>query len=166
MASQALLTPFTPLSLNEQVTGGWTHRIIIKAADCVAAGAVNTIDFLLPKVAVGSIVFNPSIYLVTPFVFSDATILTTTLSVGDGASATTFLAASNIAGTGQTTPVAAATVYVDTARVAAAYAVSTNTQLRSTITVTSAKNLSTCTAGEVHVFVEIRNLSELTYPQQ
>lgn len=157
------ITPAQQLSLQESAQGDYTHKIIVTKADLVAAGAVNTIVLTFENpVVVGKVVSNPAVFIVTPFTFSDGTILTGTVSIGDSAAPTTYLAASNVQGVGATTPVLANVAYA--AAVTKAYAAASNLNL--TVTVTAAKNLSTCTAGEMHIFWQERNLTELCYPTQ
>lgn len=166
MATVSILTPYQALSLNEAIQGDYTHKAIIKAADVNALGATTTPGtFNLVNLPAGYVVTNPAMCVVTPFTWSNASIVVATVAFGDGSSTTTYLSASNVIGTGGTTPVTAlVTVY--SASVSVAYAATTNSQLKATMAITASQNFNTCTAGEVHIFWQQRLLSELCYPQQ
>lgn len=151
------------LAANESWQGDYTHKHSVTYLDLQALAAGNSQVFTVePVVAVGKVLSNPALYVVTPFVFSDGTILTATESFGDGSSATQYLPATNIQGAGATSPVTAG--FCAAAAVVKAYTVASN--LNVTITVTAAKNLNTATAGEVFILWQERQLSELGYPQQ
>jgi hypothetical protein len=152
------------LAANETWQGDYTHKHSVTYLDlqALAAGVTSQVYTVETPVAVGKVVCNPALYVVTPFVFSDGTILTATESFGDGGSATQYLPATNIQGAGATSPVTAG--FCAAAAVVKAYTAASN--LNVTIAVTAAKNLNTATAGEVFILWQERQLAELGYPQQ
>jgi len=167
MPNPSVIAGVQALSEPETAFGGYTHKAIITAADlqALATAVVTSQVFNIATIPVGMVLSNPAAYVYVPFTFSDGTILVGTISVGDTGSGTAYLAASNVQGTGATSPVALGASYADTgSRVIKAYSATNTLQL--TFTVTATKVLNTATAGEVHIFWEQRQLAELVYPQQ
>jgi hypothetical protein len=166
MPNLTLLSPFQELSITEVSKGNFTHKCKITLADLNAVPSATTasVVFNLPNLGAGNVVADCAVYVQTAFTFSNASILVNTVAIGDGSSATTYLTAKNIGGTGMTTPVAVGACYVTSTPVA--YPVSTNGQLIATVAVTAAQAFNTATAGEINILFDIRNLADLAYPQQ
>jgi hypothetical protein len=170
MSNLTLIAPFQTLSLNEVAQGGWTHKVTFTMNDCNAVPSATTgsAEWNLMLLGAGYIVQSVAIYVVTPFVFSNASIVIGELQIGDGAAATTYFATAanqKVQGTGATSAVAAGACYITTTTTPVAYAVATNAQLNMTMTVTTSQALNTATAGEVDIFFKITNLAQLAYPQ-
>lgn len=82
------------LSQNEAASNGYTHEAIIQAADLASQTANNTALTLniINPVNVGSVVKDVTAYLDTPFQnTADGAFNSTTFSVGDTASISTFM---------------------------------------------------------------------------
>jgi hypothetical protein len=165
MSNATLLTPFAPLSINEAAVGDFNYVAILKSTDLagLAGSVVSNQTWNLMNLPAGAIVASAAIVVITPFVFSNASIIITNLGVGDGSSGTTYFATKNVAGTGQTTPIAAGACYLTTTGVA--YPVTTNSQLSCILTVTTSQALNTCTAGEARILFSVRNLLDFGYSQ-
>lgn len=140
------------LFLEESIRGGWTHEAKITYTDlaALANGATATFNLaVLPSAtqatgAPAADVFGfVGLYLKTPFVFSDGTLISSTFSVGDvtnGVASDLAATECNAAGTFITAK--QGTTWV--AYVAALTKIVT-------VTGTATKNLNTATAGEVHI---------------
>lgn len=107
-----------------------------------------------PVVPIGTLVRLQSMKLITPFVFSDATILTSAVTVGDGGSANRYLAS-----TETSTASGAAITYAPGTGTRFAYT-ATDTILAA-FTGTAAKNLNTCTAGAIGFYLAVEDLTQL-----
>jgi hypothetical protein len=142
---------FSPLILEEQGKQGFTHRLDFSFRDIPAGIAVNTA--WVKDVAVipnGSIVYNAFLLLVTPFQdLSDAAFNTSTLSVGDAASATRYLNAveTNLNGTEVLNSFTSAVNFIYTAAGV----------LRLTLNAMAAKTVSDLDKGQAIVLLTIGN---------
>lgn len=167
MSNLTLIAPFQTLSLNETAGQYYTHKAILTMNDCnaVASATTATAEWNLQLLGTGQAVVGTGIYVVTPFVFSNASIIIGSLQVGDGSAATTYFASTTakIQGTGATSAVAAGACYANSTVVA--YPVATNAQLNVTMNITASQAFNTATAGEVHIFFRVINFAQLAYPQ-
>ena len=139
--------------LPKEQYGNFTHQVVITAGDLTEATAA-TAQVLAPiTVAPGVLVVNVAAKLVTPFQdASDAALDTTTITVGDGAAAAAYLASMELNENG---------TEID-------YKAGTGTQkayiVADTIDVTvgapnSGKALADVDTGEVHIFLQLADLS-------
>jgi hypothetical protein len=167
MSNLNLIAPFQTLSLNEVAGTGYTHKCTFTMNDCNAVPAATTgsQEWNLMLLGAGYVVNKVAIYVVTPFVFSNASIVIGNLTVGDGSATSTYFSSTTqkVQGTGATSTVAAGACYITGTPVA--YPVATNAQLNMTLTVTTGQALNTATAGEVDIYFSVTNLAQLAYPQ-
>lgn len=150
------------LFIEESVRGGWTHEAKITYADLAALANGNTTTFnlaVLPSAtqtsgAPAADVFGyVTLYLKTPFVYSDGTLVSSTFAVGDSTNG----AGSDLAAT----ECDAAGSYV-TAKQGTTWAAYTSALTKQvTVTGTALKNLNTATAGEVHILFTWVPLSQI-----
>lgn len=166
MAS-TLIAPFTTLSLNEVSGNHYTHKATFTANDCNALPSATTAtnSWNLQLLGAGWVVLGAAVYVATPFVWSNASVVIAQLQVGDGSAATTYFASTtqSIQGTGGGAAVAAGACY--TAATQVPYPVATNAQLNMKLTITTGQAFNTATAGEVHIYFRAVNLAQLAYPQ-
>jgi hypothetical protein len=167
MSNLTLIAPFQTLSLNEVAGQFYTHKATFTMNDCNAVPSATTATQIwnLPLLGTGWVVLGAAIYVQTPFVFSNASIVIGELQVGDGSAITTYFATAAsqpIQGTGATSSVAAGACYVTNTTVA--YPVSTNAQLQFKMTITTGQAFNTATAGEVDFYFRAVNLAQLSYP--
>jgi hypothetical protein len=136
----------------EKIAGGWTHEAKITYADLAALSAGNTATFALASLPAAAPTGFPAsdvfgwvqLYLKTPFVFSDGSLISCAVTVGDATNGVTFdLASTELASAG--TFITAKTSNTWNSVIAA---LTKNIYF----TGTAAKNLNTATAGEVHIF--------------
>lgn len=145
------------LSLNavERRETGFTHKVSLTYADLTAAAGSQAVQ-IFPKTGnlpAGIVAWKAAFRLVTNFSGGAASALT--MSVGDGGSATALLAAVSVLN--GATPVA----YKAGAPVKA-YTSADNIQ--ATFTATGA-NLNTLTAGEIEIYLELRDLNDMALPK-
>lgn len=153
------------LSTIAERSGGWTHYFKITNADLTAGATTQTLQLIGTAqngLAAGDIVRSVAFYLATPFSGGSATNLTMQLgwdyATGTDApagllAAVELLAASRVVA-GDGTGSAFATLRTGFAAVEGA-------DIEALFTSTGA-NLSTITAGEVRVFLQINKLSSIT----
>src|SRR5271165_2112234 len=128
------------LTIEEGHGWGWTHEATLTYADLAALANSATANFKLSTNGVGNVFGNVSLYIDVPFVFSDASITSCAVTVGDSGSASTDLSSSEVSSAG-TSIVAKA----GTSKVAEATALQKNVYFTST----SGHWLNTATAGSL-----------------
>jgi len=167
MSNLTLITPFQLLSLNEVAGQFFTHKATLTMNDCnaVPSATTATVEWNLQNLPLGTAVLGCGVYVQTPFVFSNASIIIGSIQVGDGSAATTYFSSTTakIQGTGATSAVAAGACYAVNTTVA--YPVTTNSQLNVTMNITTGQAFNTATAGEVDIYFRVVNFAQLAYPQ-
>jgi hypothetical protein len=129
--------------LDEQILAwGATHAIEVTYADLTTAGAAQTLTTDITLLAQKQGLQVIAGIVVTPFVSSDGTLISTTFTVGDGGSAARQLAS-------QETNAAATVVYNKAGALTAPYVPSSDTPITITAGCTVAKLLSSHTAGKI-----------------
>lgn len=166
------------LSKTEMELYGANVLAVIDNTDLAALGAGNTGSFYVapyvggigttglgvsqPYVATannsvtlpaGNICRLVAMVLDTAFVFSDATLTAAGVTVGDGGSAARYLASTETNAAGSSVAYAAGT--------GTRFALTSADNIIAAFTGTSAKNLNTCTAGSMRLFLRIEDLSQL-----
>lgn len=126
----------------EEQNAKYTHVVSISFADLAALPAGNTGSFNIASLIAGDVFGNVSVYLATPFVFSDGTLISAAITVGDTGSATTDLASTETAAAGTFITAKAGTSWIAQTGVLAKTVFFTGT---------AAKNLNTATAGQLVV---------------
>jgi hypothetical protein len=143
------------LSAEESWAGDYTHKAIITFADLTAAA--NTQTILLENALQGYIICNFASWLQAPFVFSDGSLVSSAITVGDAGSNNRFLTSTELNNAGS---------FVKLATLQAMFAyTAASTALNVYWTGTAAHNLNTATAGELHLFWSQCNVPQLVYPQ-
>lgn len=147
-----------PLSINEQASSGFTHKIVITFTDFLpeTSGAACGI---FPKLSdeatklgpIGMRVRACALRAVSLFVAPSMTDLSVT--IGDGGSANRFLTSSEIGGT--TTPITAGTWYETFAAAPFIYTAADSIDIVPTATGAA---LSALTAGECHVYLAVTDM--------
>jgi hypothetical protein len=140
------------------VQKGGNFLVELSFADIVAAvtGAGATVVNLFNYLGNAQGVELEHMELITPFVSSDGTLISSAITVGDVGSAARLLAS---------TELNAAGAYVNLAYgTGTKYAPAANTEATATITPTGGKNLNTLTAGKVALFFKIRSAQQVLGP--
>lgn len=142
------------LPIEEKVSTGCSHCIKVDHTDLTETTA-NTAQAINIPLAAGYAVGDVGLFkLKTPFRNSaDAAHNTTTLSIGDNASATTWRTAAELNANGSKVDFG-----VFTATTGKAYTAADTVKL--TFGSMSAKNLAALNEGEVHLFVQLINLNK------
>lgn len=147
------------LAVQDQLVHGYTHKINITFADLVALGAVanGTIQAipLTGNAPVGTVVRLAKFDLITPFDFSDASINSLLVEVGDGTSSARFLAQTEVAADG--TEILAAQ-----SALAGALAVADNIKVKFTAAGGGSPTLGEATVGEINIYLSVRPGTPLT----
>lgn len=142
---------FHPLTEEEAAFTGCTHRGIIQGTDLAAlTGGTGAQTINLATVAANNGLAVDAAFIKTAFTFSDATIASCAVTVGDSGSANRYITSYEIFATPATMKggVALNPLYN-------VYAAADNLEV--TFTPTGGKNLNTCTAGELHVLCRLKN---------
>lgn len=143
---------FHPLTEEEAAySSGCTHRGIITAADLAAlTGGTGAQTINLAAVVANAGMAVDLVRIASAFAFSDATLTSCAVTVGDSGSGNRFVTSYEILSTPATMKggVALNPLYN-------VYAAADNLQV--TFTPTGGKNLNTCTAGELHILCKVRN---------
>lgn len=142
-----------PLVEEEAAYSGATHRGIITFADLVATAGAGAQAFNLAPVIAGVGVALEYAKLVTPFVFSDATLISNGVTAGDTGSANRYLTTLETAAVVPT----AITVKGGVALNPVLYIYAAADNFIVTMTPTGGKSLNTATAGEIHFLLTMRN---------
>lgn len=139
------------LPANTKAASGFTHKVIIEKGDFTSATNTQTLSLL--SVPAGSVISNVAHKLVTEVAHADCATLTYTL--GNTALATSLMSATSVkAGA---TPIAfkAMTVTAPVAITAASQSIV------AAFTGEAAKVLKDLTAGEIHVYLAVANLTAI-----
>jgi len=146
-----------PRALNsaEAAIHGFTHAIKIVPADLATQTTANTALVIeMVPVKAGDIVIRAAYHLRTAFSdASDAAFNSTTITIGDGASAAVYLASTQINVNG--------TEILNKAGTGTEGAYNADDTVDITFTSMSAKALSDLDTGELWVFLHIANLKDL-----
>jgi GTP cyclohydrolase III len=139
---------------NNTKTGyGYTHKVVITAADLTSA--TNTQTLSLFPVKAGTIIRDAAHKLVTPLVSSDSTVAAVAYTLGNTASATSIMSSTETLGAATEVVYKAMTVTAPVAIVAGSQSVV------AAFTATAEKALNTVTAGEIHVYLTVADLNEI-----
>ena len=139
---------------NETKAGtGFTHKVIIEKADFTSATNTQTLNLF--SAPAGTVISNAAHRLVTPLVSSDATVDSVAYSLGNTASATSIMSSTETLGAATEVVFKAMTVTAPVAITAASQ------NVVAAFTATAAKALNTVTAGEIHVFLAVADLTDL-----
>ena len=156
-----------PISTIAERAGGWTHQFTITNADLTAAATTQTLQLIGSAqngMAVGDIVRSAAFYLPTPFT-ATAGITNLTMQIGYDLAAGTddpdaFIKAVELFGAA--TEILAGDGNGDVfATLRTGYAFQELGDIEALFTATGG-NLSTVTAGEVRVFLQISNLARIS----
>lgn len=139
----------TPLTAEEQRATGFTHRFDLTEADLTGTVSGTLQDITLFTLAIGMVVRNVAYKLATAF--TGGAISAITMSVGDGAGATQFIAAGSVFTAGAAYAHSAASTLKT-------YTAASTLIARFTPTSDSLVNL---TAGSVVILAEIVDLSKV-----
>ena len=139
---------------NNTKTGfGYTHKVVIEAADLTSA--TNTQTLSLFPVKPGTIIRDAAHKLVTPLVSSDGTVDAVAYTLGNTASATSIMSST------ETLEAATEVVYKAMTVTAPVAIVAASQFVVAAFTATAAKALNTVTAGEIHVYLTVADLNEI-----
>jgi hypothetical protein len=141
------------LPANTKAATGFTHKVIIEATDFTSATNTQTLSLL--SVPAGSVISNAAHKLVTPLVSSDATLISAAYSVGNTASAASVMSSTEVLGTATEVVFKAMTVTAPVAITAASQ------NVVAAFTATTDKALNTVTAGEIHVYLAVADLTAI-----
>lgn len=142
------------LPIETKASTGFTHKVIIVAADFTSATNTQTLS-LLP-VAPGAVISNAAHKLVTELVSSDGTLVSAAYSLGNTASAASVMSSTEVLG------IHASTIAHKAMTVTAPVAITAADQsVVAAFTATAAKVLSTVTAGEIHVYLQVVDTNAL-----
>jgi len=141
------------LPIETKASTGFTHKVILTNADFTAAAATQT--FSLLPVAAGSVISNAAHKLVTPLVSSDATLVSAAYTLGNTATATSIMSSTEVLGTATEVVNKAMTVTAPVAITAA------DQFVVAAFTATTAKLLSSVTAGEIHIYLQVVDTNEI-----
>ena len=141
------------LPIETKASTGFTHKVILTNADFTAAAATQTFN-LLP-VAAGSVISNAAHKLVTPLVSSDNTLTSAAYSLGNTATATSVMSSTEVLGTATEVVYKAMTVTTPVAITAA------DQFVVAAFTATTSKLLSSVTAGEIHIYLQVVDTNEI-----
>jgi hypothetical protein len=142
------------LPANTKAATGFTHKVIIEATDFTSATNTQTLSLL--SVPAGSVISNAAHKLVTPLVSSDATLVSAAYTLGNTASATSIMSSTESLG------VHASDVSFKAMTVTAPVAITAASQnVVAAFTATADKALNTVTAGEIHVYLAVADLTAI-----
>lgn len=141
------------LPIETKASTGFTHKVILTNADFTAAAATQT--FSLLQVPAGSVISNAAHKLVTPLVSSDATLTSAAYSLGNTATATSVMSSTEVLGTATEVVNKAMTVTTPVAITAA------DQFVVAAFTATANKLLSSVTAGEIHIYLQIVDTNKI-----
>lgn len=145
-----------PLLNEERSQFRATHRVVVTAADLQAlAGGNGAQSVSTAVVAINTGAFLEFAYLKTPFTFSDGTLLSVGLTVGDSASANRYLTTMEVENTAAG---GFSTVQGGVAIGPVLKAYNAADSILCTFTPTAGKNLNTCTNGELHLYLNLQNV--------
>lgn len=141
-----------------------THKVIFDSTDIVAMGAVATLTTAIFPVTgtfnAGQRVMFTAINLVTPFTFSDGTMNSLTVVVGDGNSTTRLLDSTQLAALGAYVLFKAAAVTTQPY----AYPIADTVDAVFTCAGGGAPLFNKCTAGKVEIYLWVDDLNLLENP--
>ncbi len=126
-----------------------THAVDITFADLTAALATQTLSPLNVANKMG--VELVAVELITPFVSSDGTLISTSITVGDGGSATRFLGATEMNAAGAYVSLKGGALNLN----AVPYVYTVDDTVDVFVTGTATKLLSTHTAGAVRLYFRV-----------
>ena len=133
---------------------GYTHKVIIERTDFTSATNTQTLNLM--SAPAGTVIRSAAHKLVTPLVSSDATLVSAAYSLGNTAAATSIMSSTESLG------VHADDVAFKAMTATAPVAITAASQnIVAAFTATSAKALNTITAGEIHVYLGVNNLTSL-----
>jgi hypothetical protein len=141
------------LPIETKASTGFTHKVILTNADFTAAAATQT--FSLLPVAAGSVISNAAHKLVTPLVSSDGTLTSAAYTLGNTATATSIMSSTEVLGTATEVVNKAMTVTAPVAITAA------DQFVVAAFTATTSKLLSSVTAGEIHIYLQVVDTNEI-----
>lgn len=142
------------LPIETKASTGFTHKVILTNADFTAA--TNTQTFSLLPVPAGSVIINAAHKLVTPLVSSDATLVSAAYSLGNTASATSVMSSTEVLGAN------ASDVFYKAMTVNTPVAITAADQfVVAAFTATASKLLSSVTAGEIHIYLQIVDTNKI-----
>lgn len=142
-----------PTFIEQQAAKGATFFTIITGADLTAAANTQTLSGMISQLGGNQMGLRVvSAIVVTPFTFSDASIVSCTVVVGDANSTNRYLTSLEISSAGGAT---AGYGVAGALAESAAYYTATAITADAVLTGTSAHNLSTCTGGELLVFWQV-----------
>ncbi len=142
--------------IEEQAALGATHFSIITYADLTSATNTQTLAGLISQKANVMSLRVVSAVVVTPFVSSDATLVSTAFIIGDANSTNRYLTSLETNAANGTPPVAGQTV-VGALSEATSYIASVAITADAVITGTAGKVLSTHTAGVLFTFWQVQD---------
>jgi len=141
------------LPIETKASTSFTHKVILTNADFTAAAATQT--FSLLPVAAGSVISNAAHKLVTPLVSSDGTLTSAAYTLGNTATATSIMSSTEVLGTATEVVNKAMTVTAPVAITAA------DQFVVAAFTATTAKLLSSVTAGEIHIYLQVVDTNKI-----
>lgn len=145
-----------PLSNEERLSTGLSHKIVIRKADLTAAAASQSLN--LPTLAVGQFITRVCFRLVTAFVSANGTALG--LELGNASGAAAYMVSKNVQTAGGFTNWFSQ--IVTTPPTGAAFNATAEVPLaKFTTTGGTTPLLTDYTAGEVHVFLGITDVAKL-----
>lgn len=134
--------------------GGATHFSEITFADLTAAGNTQTLAGLIAQKANVMGIRALFACVVTPFVSSDGTLISTALTLGDANSANRYLTSTELNAANGTPPVPGQTK-IGALADSAIYVAAADITVDAVLTATATKALNTHTAGRVLVFWQV-----------
>ncbi len=138
------------LPLETQIEKRANVGIEISYSDLTAAGNTQTLSPITVDALMGAEIV--SMELVTPFVSSDGTLISTSITIGDGGSATRFLSATELNSAGTYIAVKGGTL----ANTSAPYQYTVADTVDVFVTGTGGKALNTHTAGKVLIYARVQ----------
>jgi hypothetical protein len=138
-----------PLPLETATEKKATHSWDMVAADLTAAANTQTLSPFNVGNKIGFEVV--AVELIDPFVSSDGTLISTSITIGDGGSATRFLSATELNAAGAYVVLKGGTL----ANTACPYLYTVDDTVDIFVTGTAAKLLSTHTAGRLRVYAKV-----------
>lgn len=143
-----------PLVNEEREQFNATHRIILTAADLAALAGGNGAQTIQTAVVGANAAANVEfVYLKTPFTFSDATLTSCAVLVGDSGSNNRFITSYETAGVANPVNTKGGVALNPKFN---AYAAAD--QLAVVFTPTAGKNLNTALTGELHIYATLQNI--------
>ncbi|NBW11380.1 MAG: hypothetical protein EBR82_25440 [Caulobacteraceae bacterium] len=146
---------FLPLTSQERLSGGYTHRAILTSTDLTQSTANTAQAIALFTLKTGQVVLRAATRLVTTFEnTADNAHNTTTLIVGDSGDDDRCIASQemNQNGTSVAYKVNATTI---------PFVATSDTVVNATIGSMAAKSLTSLNKGEVHILFEIADLTKI-----